>query len=76
MCDDDEVSVNATEKEALKLRFYTLFVDMFFIVMSDLKVKKNELTIAVLKPENVIDDEILTIHIEAVVIEDDFAAAV
>ena len=76
VCDDDEVSVGATKKKALEFRFYTLFVDTSFIVMSDLRVKENKSTIAVLKSESIIDDEVLAVHIETVVIKNNFTAAV
>ena len=74
--DDDEVSVSTTEKEALEFKFHTLFVNMSFIVMSGSEVEENESTIAVLKSENIINDEILAVCIEAVVIKDDLTAAV
>ena len=73
---DGGVPVDTMKKEALEFRFYILFVDTSFIVMSDSEVEENELTIAVLKSEDIIDDEVLTIHIKAVVIKDDLTAAV
>ena len=76
VCDDDEVSVGATGKEVLELRFHTLFIDTSFIVMSDSEIEENESTIAVLRSKNIIDDEVLAIHIKAIVIKSNFTAAV
>ena len=76
VCDDDEVSVDTTEKEALELRFHALFVDMSFIVMFSSEVEKNKLMIAVLKSENIINSEVLAVYIETIVIKDNFTAAV
>ena len=74
--DDDEVPVDTMRKEALEFRFHTLFIDMSFIVMSDSEVEENELMIAVLKSESVIDNEVLTVCIKVIMIKDDLAAAV
>ena len=74
VCDDDEVLIDATEKEALEFRFYALFVDTSFIVISDSEVEENKLTITVLKSGNIINDEVLTVCIKAVVIKNNLAA--
>ena len=74
--DDDEVLIDTTEKEALELRFYILFIDTSFIVMFGLRVKENESTIAVSESENIINNEVLAVYVEAVMIKDNFAAAV
>ena len=76
VCSDDEVPVGTTKKEAFESRFHALFVDMSFIVMFGSEVEENELMIAVLKSESVIDDEVLAVCIKAIVIKDDLAAAV
>ena len=76
VCDDDEVSVDTTEKEAFEFRFHILFVDTSFIVMSDSEVKENKSTIAVSESKSIINDEVLTVCIEAVMIENNFTAAV
>ena len=76
VCDDDEVSVDAMKKEALEFRFHTLFINMSFIVMFNSEVKENKSTIAVLRSKNIINDEVLTVHIKAVIIKSNLAAAV
>ena len=76
MYSDDEVPVGTTEKEALEFRFYALFVDTSFIVMFDSEVEENKSTIAVLRSESIINNEVLAVHIKAVIIKDDLAAAV
>ena len=76
MYDDDEVSVDTMRKEIFEFRFHALFVDTSFIVMFDSEVKENELTITVLKSEDIINSEILAVHIKAIIIKDDLTAAV
>ena len=73
---DDEVSVDTTEKEALEFRFHALFVDTSFIIMFDSKIEENESTIAILRSESIINNEVLAVYVKAVVIKDDFTAAV
>ena len=76
VCSDDEVPVDTTKKEAFESRFHALFVDMSFIVMFGSEVKENESMIAVLRSEDIIDDEVLAVCIETVVIKNNLTAAV
>ena len=76
VCGGGGVPVGATGEGALEPRFHALFVDMSFIAMSGSEVEENKSTIAVLGPGGIINDEVLAVHIEAVVIEDNLTAAV